>query len=51
MPVILATWNVEIEITVQSQLEKNITKTPSEQNKLDMMVHAYNPSYMRDIRH
>jgi hypothetical protein len=48
MPIILASWEADIwRITVQGQLEKEFSKTMSQQKKtgLGMVSHTYYLSY------
>jgi hypothetical protein len=50
VPVIWTTWELEIgRITVQGQPRKKVNETLSKQNKLDVVVCSYNPSYVGGV--
>jgi hypothetical protein len=51
MPIILATWQVEIgRIMDQGQLRQKVCETPiSTTKKLDMVRHACHPRYVESI--
>jgi hypothetical protein len=48
-PVILATWEAEMNrMAVQGQSRNKVSEIPSQQNKLDLVVNAYNPSIIQE---